>query len=64
MFLYEAIVLQVDDNKFHAAILMLTHDEPGCDTIMEFTAQSEQEAFIWVDDEMSRLCYGKGVWDV
>lgn len=64
MFIYEGIVIQVDNGKFHAAILKLTHDEPGCDTVMERECSNEEEANIWVDDEMSRLTSGKGVWDL
>ena len=63
MYIYEGIVLKVG-NKFHAAILKLMHDEPGCDTIMERECDTVEEANIWVDDEMSRLTQGKGVWDV
>jgi hypothetical protein len=64
MFLYEGIVVELDDNRFQAAILKLTHDEPGCDTVMQYTAQSEEEANIWVDDELNRLTCGKGIWDI
>jgi hypothetical protein len=61
--LYEGLIFRQADREFHAVILKLTYDEPGCDTVMEYTAQSEEEANIWVDDEMSRLTSGKGVWE-
>jgi hypothetical protein len=64
MFLYEGIVVQLDDNKFQAVILKLTHDEPGCDTVMERECSTQEEAEIWVDDEMCRLTFNKGIWDV
>ena len=64
MHIYEGIVIQVDGNKYHSAILKLMHDEPGCDTVMEHECDSEEEANIWVDDEMSRLINGKGIWDL
>lgn len=64
MFLYEGIIVQTGKDKFQAAILKLNHDEPNCDTVMERECSSQEEADIWVDDEMSRLTNGKGVWDV
>ena len=64
MYLYEGIIVQLGNGKFQAAVLKLMHDEPCCDTIMERECESEDEANIWLDDEMSRLATGKGVWDV
>jgi hypothetical protein len=64
MYLYEGVVVRTGNNKFHAVILRLDHNEPNCDTIMERECNSEEEANIWVDDEMMRLTEGKGVWDV
>ena len=63
MYLYEGILVQTGDT-FTAAILRLNHDEPGCDTVMERECNTKEEAEIWLDDEMSRLVTGKGVWDV
>jgi hypothetical protein len=62
--LYEGII--VDDGEgFFAAILKLNPNEPGCDVVKEYRkAKSQEEAEIWLDDEMSRLVSGKGVWDV
>ena len=62
--LYEGLIVQVDNGKFHTAILRLTPTEPGCDTIMERECSNEEEANIFIDDEMSRLVSDKGVWDL
>ena len=64
MFIYEGIVILTNDGKFQAAILKLTNDEPGCDTVMERECDSIEEANIWLDDEMSRLVNNKGIWEL
>lgn len=61
--LYEGLIIK-EDHRFIAIILKLTPDEPGCDTVNEYQSVSEEEANIWLDDEMARLTTGKGVWDV
>ena len=63
MLIYEGVLVPVDGNKFHVAILKLNPSEPCCDTIMERECDTEQEANIWLDDEMSRLTDGKGIWE-
>lgn len=65
MQLYQGLVLKQKDDKYFAVILKLTQDsEPCCDTVMEHETDDEGQANIWLDDEMSRLTTGKGVWDV
>ena len=64
MYLYEGIIVRQGNGTFQAAILKLMHDEPCCDTVMERECSTEEEANIWLDDEMSRLTRGKGIWDV
>jgi hypothetical protein len=63
MFMYQGIIVRQDDGQFVAAILQLNHGDPNCDTIKEYTASNEEEAMIWVDDEVSKLVEGKGVWE-
>jgi hypothetical protein len=63
MYIYEALLLK-RDNKFIAVILKLSHDEPCCDTVMERECVSEDEANIWIDDELNRLTHGRGIWDL
>lgn len=63
MYIYEGLLFLQGDGKFTAVILKLTHDEPNCDTVAEFSTYNEEEANIWLDDEMSRLTTGKGVWE-
>ena len=62
MLMYEGLVVKKQDG-FIAVILRLDHDEPCCDTLKEFETKNEEEANIWVDDEMSRLTTGKGLWE-
>jgi len=64
MHIIEGLVIQQGNGRYMAVILRLNHDEPNCDTIMEKDTSDENEANIWLDDEMSRLITGKGVWDV
>jgi hypothetical protein len=64
MYIYEGLLMRQKDGMFVAVILKLTHDEPNCDTVAEHVTYNEEEAHIWLDDEMSRLECGKGVWDV
>jgi hypothetical protein len=64
MHIYQGIIVKQADQKCVAAILRLTPSEPNCDTVMEHGPCDEEEATIWLDDEMSRLTEGRGVWDV
>jgi hypothetical protein len=61
--LYEGLIVK-KANTFLVVILKLDPNEPNCDTVREFETQDEQEANIWLDDEMARLTTGKGVWDI
>ena len=64
MHFYEGLIVN-SDKGFIAVILKLNTDpEPCCDTVMEFQTYSEVDANIWLDDELNRLTYGKGIWDV
>lgn len=64
MYLYEGLLVRQDNNRFLAAILKITHDEPCCDTVATREFDHVEDATIWLDDEMSRLTSGKGVWDI
>lgn len=65
MNIYEGLLLKQKNDKYFAVILKLNIGaEPGCDTVMEFETADPDEATIWIDDEMSKLTTGKGVWDV
>jgi hypothetical protein len=64
MYLYEGLLVEQDNGKFLAAILRISHEEPNCDTVADREFDIEQDAAIWLDDEMSRLTSGKGVWDL
>ena len=63
MFIYEGIAMKREDGRYSVAIQKISHDEYGCDVIKESIVNDEQEAQIWIDDEISRLTTGKGVWE-
>jgi hypothetical protein len=63
MYIYDANIVYQPNGKFHASILRINHDEPGYDTVMEMELSTIEDAEIWVDDELSRLTTGKGIWD-
>jgi hypothetical protein len=65
MDIYEGILVKQKNDKFMVVILKLNHyPEPCCDTVAEKETSDENEANIWLDDELSKLVTGKGVWDV
>ena len=64
MYTYEGIAVRLDSATFHAVILKVNSDEPGHDTLMERECRSREEANIWIDDEISKLTSGRGVWDL
>jgi len=63
MYIYEGSIVPLGNGKFQCVIFKITHDSPNFDTIQEFEASSFDEANIWIDDEISRLSTGKGLWD-
>jgi hypothetical protein len=58
---YEGKIIKQANGKFHAVILK--NDQPNSDTVMEYEASTVEEASIWVDDQISILITGKGVWE-
>ena len=63
MYIYEGNVTQQPNGKYLAVILKIEHDEPNYDTVSEYETADATEATIWVDDELSRLITGKGLWE-
>lgn len=63
MYIYDSNISEQKNGKFLAVILKVEHDNPNLDTIKEHETKDYNEAAIWVDDEMSRLLTGKGVWE-
>ena len=63
MYIYEGEVYLLDNDMFMAVVFKVDHDEPGYDPVMERVCENKEEATIWVDDEISRLVSGHGVWE-
>lgn len=61
---YEGKIIKLRNGKFQAIILKTNQGQPNQDTVMEYEASTFEEASIWVDDNISILTTGKGVWDV
>ena len=64
MYMYESSIALQEDGKYLAVILQVSGQEPNYDTVKEREADTLEEATIWVDDEITRLETGKGVWDI
>jgi hypothetical protein len=62
--MYESSIALQEDGKYLAVILQVSGQEPNYDTVKEREADTLEEATIWVDDEITRLETGKGVWDI
>lgn len=62
MYLYDGEVYELKDGRFMAVIFKVSHDAPNYDSLMEKTLDSKDAAFIWIDDEISRITTGSGVW--
>lgn len=60
---YEGSISIQENGKYLAVILKVDVNKPNSDTIMEKETYNIDEASIWVDDELSRLITGKGVWN-
>ncbi len=62
MYTFDSTIVNHSNGKYMAVIFMVT-DEPNYDTVKEKELSSESEAAIWIDDELSRMTTGKGVWE-
>ena len=64
MYIYDGYVAKQSNGKFLAVIFKIDKNKPNNDTVAEHETTDEREAMIWLDDELSRISTGKGVWDV